>query len=1026
MVTKLSALLLALLLAVPPYASGKPISGGTGGGGQDITPPHEAAGFAAAETDDGIRLTWRPPLDGDLDHFNLYIRRTGAADYEMYVPILYPSTASSGGVSSLSGANVDANVGTRSYTAEGLERGRYDFKLTTVDRNGNESAGATASASVGDTAAPGPVTGVQVVAQGSRLAVVWHDPTDADLAGVRVSVRRAGDEDGRTVEVAAGAGAYTTDGLKDGSYEIAIVAYDAAGNASEPVRATASTDPDAHEPNDGTGTAFLLPLPQIQVRGILETEADSDYYALRLQAPSRIRLALRDESRSAAFSYKLSDLGGQRVYRQGTAEANGDTAVEVTLGTGVYYLRIYGGSAAESIPYTILGGTGDYYESNDTIDTATPLRSDAPVPFGTIDRTEDVDWYRLTPVQAGNSMIQLRGLPPGVEYELVLTDDAGTPIARATGSSGREATIVRELGALRTYYVYVRKVSGVSGEPYTLEWSELMPDRLEPNDTMGQAVPIVAPQNFSYRGTIHAAGDEDFYRFKIEQTSSVNLTLADIPGFRNYDMQLWNDRGEIVAASVSPAEAEEKIKLPLNPGTYYVRVYASQGFSGREYTLGFSVRTIPVILVPGLGGTTLYTKKRSNGQLERTWMTQIQNRWATSKLLPSNPDYEVVVDRVDNGLTAIDNLYPEGHIDPVQYRFLGLISDLKKRGYRSGMTLFGFPYDWRMSHADQVAPLKEAVDRALAASGAEQAIVISEGSGGLIVKQLAHDYPAYKAKLNRWIGISTPNLGTPEMFKVYLSGGHYGYRVDPTTFQQLAMQSPGFYELLPSPGWFAYLKKIYEHSRLYTDYREDDTITTVESWDQMTDLLATLYMNPKMKFEQSYAQRALELHKEIWDRPLEGVAHDEIAGSGRPTAFSYYWGDWSPMNHLDQLHSDPLGFLELLFGGNDHEPSELYHTGDSVVPLLSQFGAIGTQEKRYFVKGASFASSLNDFDIRKQIADLMDGREVPVTARISTETPDYEVDCAEYGDYCIAPLKPSFQFPMLKLPTSGPKLPFFP
>ncbi len=114
-------------------------------------------------------------------------------------------------------------------------------------------------------------------------------------------------------------------------------------------------------------------------------------------------------------------------------------------------------------------------------------------------------------------------------------------------------------------------------------------DAFEDNDsrTEADANPALAPG--SYDAVSCDAGaftdDEDFYRIDITEDSQVTVSISG-GSQSDLDLALQNDDGSIVKNSVSLTSTEEVTEC-LEPGTYYIRVYA---FSAEQnpYSLTYS------------------------------------------------------------------------------------------------------------------------------------------------------------------------------------------------------------------------------------------------------------------------------------------------------------------------------------------------------------------------------------------------------------------------------------------------------
>jgi Bacterial pre-peptidase C-terminal domain/FG-GAP-like repeat len=89
----------------------------------------------------------------------------------------------------------------------------------------------------------------------------------------------------------------------------------------------------------------------------------------------------------------------------------------------------------------------------------------------------------------------------------------------------------------------------------------------------------------NYAGLVSGLDNEDWFKFTLAASTSVNLALTGLTG--NADLQLLNSAGGIVATSALTGTANETISQTLAAGSYFARVYTTGNVSSR-YQLGVS------------------------------------------------------------------------------------------------------------------------------------------------------------------------------------------------------------------------------------------------------------------------------------------------------------------------------------------------------------------------------------------------------------------------------------------------------
>ncbi|XP_039040645.1 phospholipase A(1) LCAT3-like isoform X1 [Hibiscus syriacus] len=185
----------------------------------------------------------------------------------------------------------------------------------------------------------------------------------------------------------------------------------------------------------------------------------------------------------------------------------------------------------------------------------------------------------------------------------------------------------------------------------------------------------------------------------------------------------------------------------------------------------------PVLLVSGMGGSILHSKKKLFGIniQTRVWVRILFSDLEFRKKLWSlyNPktgyteslddDVEILVPDDDHGLYAIDKLDPSLvikilHITDV-YHFHDMIDMLVGCGYKKGTTLFGYGYDFRQSNRiDKLMDgLKVKLETAYKASGGRKVNIISHSMGGLLVMCfISLHNEVFSKYVNKWITIACP------------------------------------------------------------------------------------------------------------------------------------------------------------------------------------------------------------------------------------------------------------------------------
>ncbi|MDY6793917.1 MAG: S8 family serine peptidase [Actinomycetota bacterium] len=115
-------------------------------------------------------------------------------------------------------------------------------------------------------------------------------------------------------------------------------------------------------------------------------------------------------------------------------------------------------------------------------------------------------------------------------------------------------------------------------------------DSMEPNDTAGQARAV---DTGFYESNISHNSDIDVYRIDPDLSGYTNIALFDVPADCDYDIWLYEgeinleqESGSLVAASLNSGDMPEIIKCPVKKGRiYYLVVDTAYGFSDQAYQL---------------------------------------------------------------------------------------------------------------------------------------------------------------------------------------------------------------------------------------------------------------------------------------------------------------------------------------------------------------------------------------------------------------------------------------------------------
>eukprot|EP00897_Mesotaenium_endlicherianum_P007764 jgi/Mesen1/7015/ME000365S06158 len=225
----------------------------------------------------------------------------------------------------------------------------------------------------------------------------------------------------------------------------------------------------------------------------------------------------------------------------------------------------------------------------------------------------------------------------------------------------------------------------------------------------------------------------------------------------------------------------------------------------------------PALLVPGIGGTILEAVDEK-GAKERIWVRLLNadhefrmKLWSkynttTGKSESLNPKTTIQVPEDNFGLYSCDVLDPDLKIplDMVNY-YHNLIVEMRKWGYKDGVNLFGFGYDFRQSNRleETMTRLLQKLQQVHEQTG-RKVDVISHSMGGLVIKCfLSLHKEEFEKHVNKWITIASPFRGAPGFIMdclltgvEFLKGWERDLFVAKWSMHQLLVECPAIYEMM--------------------------------------------------------------------------------------------------------------------------------------------------------------------------------------------------------------------------------------
>lgn len=323
------------------------------------------------------------------------------------------------------------------------------------------------------------------------------------------------------------------------------------------------------------------------------SEDTHDYYKIELDGRSNLNLTLNGLSANANL-YLYDDDGD--FLEQSINTENKKEEISRKLLPGTYYALVWQDN----------GGNTDYNLEMSApllkypVEQVTGWNRDTALDLGevgttAIKKTEYVgnlhgfaddlnDFYQFQVEDDSTVQIDLTGLNGNADLYLY-NSESSSSIAKSETVQKVDEGIVKNLTP-GTYFIEVQSINDaettydlqIVGTPLPNNSAGWNPDlALDLEDPLGGATVN------DWVGDIDAI---DYYRFDISEKSTVDLSLTGMSN--NANIQLFNDKQDRLASSSQTGNADDRIAINLNPGSYFLEVERYSGVVGTPYNLQVS------------------------------------------------------------------------------------------------------------------------------------------------------------------------------------------------------------------------------------------------------------------------------------------------------------------------------------------------------------------------------------------------------------------------------------------------------
>jgi len=445
--------------------------------------------------------------------------------------------------------------------------------------------------------------------------------------------------------------------------------------------------PDMYEPNNSRAEAKPYTAGRM-ISAELSGGADVDWFYIDVPYDGTLHMMLLSDA-PVPSDVKLTHVGSAGVYAY---KAVPGKFVQLKVAQGINRIALQFENSSEPMlwPYRLTSHFSIYrdsFEDNDRQYQAFKLAPRSQSVKGTFDKEGDEDWFSMTFEQSGNVTVTLTPDTKRMDPVLMVQKKSERGVTIDDNDDGEfESHSFQAFPG--TYYFKAGKVTpeATIGE-YTLEivYEPKYMDPNEPNDRPYQAT--VLHTDTEYEGVFDRSTDIDYFKFTIAERSLVDFSMTDIPVGRQVTAVLQtNALSPVVSQTSDRATGKLAMSIPLNAGTYYVRMTPDEAFQEQLYRLrlhtdilvgGFTditghwakdaiVELSAAKIIEGYGNYT-FRPEASISRAEA--VTLLVKAFEYSKkrpvTFPDLPESHWAYDSVSKALQAdVVQGYPDGRFDP--------------------------------------------------------------------------------------------------------------------------------------------------------------------------------------------------------------------------------------------------------------------------------------------------------------------------------------------------------------------------
>ncbi|PYI51237.1 peptidase S8 [Paenibacillus flagellatus] len=343
---------------------------------------------------------------------------------------------------------------------------------------------------------------------------------------------------------------------------------------------------DMYEPNDRMADAKPYSIGRM-ISAELQGGADQDWFSLDSPYDGTFTLqVLADSAAPSALKLTLAGPHGTTVQPIVPGQS---TELSLSKGINRIALQFDNGRETAAWTYRMTGSFAIYrdpFENNDRQYKAYKLYPRSQTVTGTFDVEDDEDWYAMTFEQSGSLNVKVTPDTKRIDPLLTFQKKGERAVTIDDNEDGEPELYAVDVFP-GTYYVRVGKTHpdpAIGEYELQFDYNPKYIDPNEPNDRSFQAT--VVSLDSPYEGVFDRSTDVDYYKFTIYERSLVRLSVSGVPAGREVSAALQNSAlGLVVRGTNAPGTGGLDMTVPLNSGTYYVRMGTDEAFQDRMYRL---------------------------------------------------------------------------------------------------------------------------------------------------------------------------------------------------------------------------------------------------------------------------------------------------------------------------------------------------------------------------------------------------------------------------------------------------------